>query len=139
MIKIYYIWYVKLIAATGSCDAGGSGGGHGRSLAAEVRVVTSLDLGLTSCPVRRRCLTVDLKAVAALKARVYRTADRSYFTERAGGPRAAMAVDFAKNLLRSRLTTCPPPHAKTCQLGTVGSATARGSHHGLTHRRHRVL
>ena len=43
-----------LIAATGSCDAGGFSDGHVRSGAADVRVDAAVGFGLTLYPVRRR-------------------------------------------------------------------------------------
>ena len=45
-----------LVAATGSCDAGGVCEGHVRSGAADVRVDAAVDFGLMLYPVRRRNL-----------------------------------------------------------------------------------
>ena len=45
-----------LVAATGSCDAGGVCEGHVRSVTANVRVVAAVDFGPKLYPVRRRNL-----------------------------------------------------------------------------------
>ena len=45
-----------LVAATGSCDAGGVCEGHVRSVTANVRVDAAVDFGPTLYPVRRRNL-----------------------------------------------------------------------------------
>ena len=126
-----------LIAATGSCDAGGLSDGHVRSGAADVPVDAAVGFGLTLYPVRRFRLAVEFDAVATFCNGGYRTADSSFVSARVRG-RVAMKLDITKNLLGLRLERCSERHAKTCQAGTTDPAHCSRDR-GLTHRGYRVL
>jgi hypothetical protein len=68
-------------------------------------MVATQDPGRASCSERCRSSSWDLDAEAALRIGVHRSANR-FIISGGAAARAAIAVDFAKNLPRCRVEEC---------------------------------